>query len=99
MNETKMLSCRIPEGLYQAIEAEATSKKQTLTETVTKMLQDQVSRGPQGSKFEALMYEVVKTRAVLVRVTDPEGGTITTELCEQAGKDAESYLKQRGKPS
>lgn len=99
MNETKMLSCRISEALYEAIEAEATSKKQTITETVTKMLQEQVSKGPQRSKFEALLYEVVKTRAVMIRVVDPDSKTITKELCKEAGEDAKAYLEERRKES
>ena len=95
--ETKMLSCRIPEVLYQAIEAEAAQRKQTITETVTKMLQEQISKGPQRSKFEALMYEIAKTRAVVARVVDSEGGTITKQLCDLAGADAVVYLKERRK--
>jgi predicted DNA-binding protein len=46
-------------------------------------------------EFEAVRYEIKKTQFILARVVDPERTVITEQLCEQAGLDAEAWLKSK----
>jgi len=47
--------------------------------------------------LETILYEIVKTRACILRTEDMKGKAFTADLLEEAGKDAQAYLEARRK--
>ncbi len=102
-SEPKPKTYRLPDSLVAKIEAEAEAKKQTATDVVRAALDEYVRNGPGRSNFERIMarvdqleYEVIRTRAVMLRSLDPDE-KITKEILDEASEDARAYLEQRRK--
>lgn len=93
--DTKQLSCRIPESLMVSLEAEAQRRKVTITDTVIKALSEYISKDTRQSNMDILVYEIVKTRAFIQRGILLLGKSFSEEEKEEAGRDAEAYLEQR----
>jgi len=94
---TRMLSCRIPEGLMQSIEEEAKRQNMTVTNTVMAAMKEYLTRENRTGNMDLLLFHLVKVQSIVERVIDPDGTRITKELRERIEEDATAYLKERRK--
>jgi hypothetical protein len=91
---TRPFSTKFSEAMWAEIEAEAERLKQTSSDVVRLAITEYFNRDRKQSNLELLLYEIVKTRAVIMRAVDPDE-TLTADVLEWAEKDAETYLKER----
>ena len=92
-------SFKLPDDLAAKVDDEADHRKLTYTDVIRQAVEEYFQRDRQRQNFEALVFEVVKNRAVLLRCFDMAGKELSAELLEEAGKDATAYLAQRQKRS
>ncbi len=89
-----MLSFRVPEELAVKIEAEVERRKTTATDIIRQAVEDYFQREKGRQNFETLLFEVIRTRAILLRSFDMAGKEFSDELLDEAGKDAKAYVEQ-----
>ncbi len=92
-------SFKLPDDLAAKVDDEADHRKLTYTDVIRQAVEEYFQRDRQRQNFEALVFEVVKNRAVLLRCFDMAGKELSEELLEEAAKDATDYLAQRQKRS
>jgi len=95
----RKFSFDFPDGLSTKIVEESDRKKVTYADVVRQAVEEYFQRDRQRQNYEALLFEVVKNRAVLLRCFDMAGKELSADVLAEAGKDAEAYLAQRGKRS
>ena len=92
---TRPFSTKFSEAMWAEIEAEADRLKQTSSDVVRLAIAEYFNRDRKQSNLELLLYEIVKTRAVIMRAVDPEATEITDIIIELGEGDAEAHLKKR----
>lgn len=92
-------SFRFPDELATKVDEESARKQITASDVIRQAVEDYFQRDRQRQNFETMLYEVIRTRAVLLRCFDMAGTELSEELLEEAGKDATEYLEQRRKRS
>lgn len=90
----RVLSFRASEELAAKVEAESERRKITATDIIRQIVEAYFQQEKGQQKFETLLFEVAKTRAVILRLADMAGKALTDDLLEEAGKDAVEYVEQ-----
>lgn len=88
-------SFRFPDELAVKVDEETERKKSTATDVIRRAVEEYFQRDRERQELETLLYEVIRTRAVLLRSLDMSGKDFSDELLEEAGKDAQAYLESR----
>jgi len=92
-------SFKLPDDLAAQVDEESDRRKVTYTDVIRQAVEEYFQRDRQRQNFEALLFEVVKNRAVVLRCFDMAGKELSEAVLAEAGKDADAYLVQRGKRS
>ena len=95
----RKFSFDFPDDLTTKIVEESDRRHVTYADVVRQAVEEYFQRDRQRQNFEALFWEVVRNRAVLLRCFDMAGKELSEELLEEAGKDATAYLEQKRKRS
>ncbi len=93
----RKFSFDFPDDLTTKIVEESDRRKVTYADVVRQAVEEYFQRDRQRHNFEALLFEVVKNRAVLLRCFDMVGKELSAAVLEEAGKDATVYLEQTWK--
>lgn len=88
----KTYSFRATDEEEKYIEAHA-AEKGTATDVLREALKLYRTQERQAAYGQRVLYEIAKTRAVLLRCFDMAGKELSAELLAEAGKDAEAYLQ------
>jgi predicted DNA-binding protein len=94
---SRNFSFRFPDELATKVDAEAARRALPYAEVIRQAVEEYFQRAPQQN-VEAVLFEVVKTRAVMLRCFDMLGKELSAELLEESAKDAVSYLEERQVP-
>ena len=90
----KSISFKCSDEMDAQLNAEAEKQKATVSDLIRKAVEAYFMGNEQRQRnMKTLHYEIVKAQFLIARVGDPEKTILTKELCEQAGLDAEAYLK------
>lgn len=90
-------SFKCSDEMLRRIEAEAKRKEKTISDVIRNAVEYYFTQDVRQQNLELLLYEIVKTRAVVVRTAAVDTGEMEV-LCEAAGEDAKAYLEERKKP-
>lgn len=93
----RKFSFDFPDELSDKVVSESDRRKVTYADVIRQAVEEYFHRDRQRHNYEALVFEVVKNRAVLLRCFDMAGKELSAELLEEAAKDATEYLAQRQK--
>jgi hypothetical protein len=86
---TKPLNCRLPDALVDEIQQAADAQRLSISEVVRRALVIHLGHNSE-------IYEIIKTRAVLLRFLDTQLETTKVEkMIALAEEDATEYLKKR----
>lgn len=98
----RKFSFDFPDDLGAKVVEESDRKKVTYADVIRLAVEEYFQRDRQRQNLEVLLSEIhaaqfesVKTRAVVLRCFDMTGKELSDEMLEEAGKDAEEYIKQR----
>jgi hypothetical protein len=94
----KNLTVRVPATLIDAVQQAAEEHKMTISELVRYALQAQLDLDPAAQRHASVMFEIVKTRAVLLGYLEESGfeGERVEGIVDEAEKAAKEYLKEQG---
>jgi predicted transcriptional regulator len=91
-NKERVLTSRVTETFFRQVEAEAGRRKLATAELVRQAVEAFLVADKRQANMERIIYEIVKTRACIIRIADlPEEDE--GRLLEEAGKDAEAALE------
>lgn len=95
MSRTRLFGLRVTAELAARIDADARTLGLSPTEWVRHIVAHHYSNAPQELR-EEFLYEIAKTRAVLLRFIDRQHGEqLADEILTVAGTDAELYLQRK----
>ena len=95
MSRAKLFGLRLTSALATRIDADAHTLGLSATEWLRHIVVHHYSNAPQELRTEFL-YEIAKTRAVLLRLIDRQHGEqIADEILTVAATDAELYLQRK----
>jgi predicted transcriptional regulator len=87
---------RLSADLMAALQDEALQREMTPSEVLRLALTRFLTASALQAQQQTLLYEIAKTRAVLLRLIDRQHGEqLADELLALAGTDAELYLRQQ----
>ncbi len=95
----RKFSFDFPDDLGTKVVAESDRRKVTYADVIRHAVEEYFNRERARQNFEALLFEVVKTRAVVLRCFDMAGKELSDDVLAEAAKDADAYLVQRRPPS
>jgi predicted transcriptional regulator len=87
---------RLSEDLAVALQEEAVRREVTPSDVLRMALTQFVTASTQEEQHREMLYEIAKTRAVLLRLIDRQHGEqLADEILTVAGTDAELYLQRK----
>jgi predicted transcriptional regulator len=90
------IGVRLSEALATALHEEATRRDVTPSDILRLALTQFFAASVQQTLHHDLLYEIAKTRAVLLRLIDRQHGEqLADEILTVAGTDAELYLQRK----
>ena len=90
------LTVRLPAALIEAISRTAEQRGLTVSEWVRSVVQAQLDLDPDTRRHATILYEVAKTRAVLLRLLDTQMAKAQVDkLLALAEGDATDYVRER----
>ena len=96
MNPLQMCTVRLPAALVEAVQQIADARGQTFSEVVRSALQSVVELDPAVRHYATLLYEISKTRSVLLRLLDTQLTKPQVDaLLAMAENDATNYVRER----
>jgi hypothetical protein len=94
--ESQKLTIRLPSELFTDLQRECVRRGVTPSELVRTALASFLVGDAQAARHAELLFEVAKTRSVLVRFLDHQiGEAAADQLVYTAEGDAESYMAKR----
>jgi len=94
--ESQKLTIRVPTDLLTAIQREAVRRGVTPSELVRLAVMSFLGGDTLAARHTELLFEVAKTRSLLVRFIDQQVGEQTTDtLVHTSEGDAQSYVAKR----
>jgi predicted DNA-binding protein len=94
---SRNFSFRFPDALATKVDAEAARRALPYAEIIRQAVEAYFEPAPQEQHGAAILLEVVKTRAVMLRCFDMAGTELSADVLVEAEKDAEAYLEERQK--
>jgi hypothetical protein len=93
---SRTITARVPVPLADAVEGVAFSKGMTISDFIRGALQAATDLDSTTSRHAAVLYEIVKTRGLLVRIADVQldAGEVEKMLALAEG-EAEEYVRER----
>ena len=96
MTPLQMCTVRLPATLVEAVQQIADERGLTFSEVVRSALQSVVELDPAVRRYATLVYEISKTRSVLLRLLDTQLTKPQVDaLLAMAEEDATSYVRER----
>lgn len=87
---------RLPEDVATALQEEALRRATTPADILRTAVTTYLAKEQAPAPHDELLYEVAKTRSVLMRFLDKQmGETVADQLLDVADGDARLYVKQR----
>jgi hypothetical protein len=94
--ETEIFTVRLPVDLLTALQREAQLRGVTPSELVRAAVAGFLSGDVAGTRHTELLYEVAKTRSVIMRFIDKQlGEPAADQLLDNAEGDAQTYLRKK----
>jgi len=91
----KSLTIRLPDHLYTAVHAATDQRGMTPSELVRTALQALLEFDPDARRHATVLYEVAKTRCVLLRLLDTQLTKLQVDaLLSMAEDDAVRYVQE-----
>jgi len=91
-----MCTVRLPAALVEAVQQAANERGLTFSEVVRSALLAYLELDPQTRQYATLLYEVAKTRSVLLRLLDTQLTKPQVDaLLAMAEDDATNYVRER----
>jgi hypothetical protein len=91
-----MCTVRLPTALVEAVQQSANERGLTFSDVVRSALQSVVELDPTVRHYATLLYEISKTRSVLLRLLDTQLTKPQVDaLLAMAEEDATSYVRER----
>jgi hypothetical protein len=95
-HKTQVLGVRLPGPLVETVERIADERSMTVSEVVRSALLAHLELDPNFRHYATLLYEVAKTRAVLLRLLDTQLAKAQVDkLLALAEGDATDYVRER----
>ena len=92
----QMLTVRLPVSLVEAVQQLADARGVTVSELVHSALLAMVELNPEVRRHATVLYEVAKTRSVLLRLLDTQlTKSQVDHLLSLAEGDATDYVRER----
>jgi metal-responsive CopG/Arc/MetJ family transcriptional regulator len=92
---TQVLSIRLPGSLVEAVQAIADQRGITVSEAVRSALLAHMALDPRTRQYATLLYEIAKTRCVLLRLLDTQMTQAQVDhLLALAEGDATGYVRE-----
>ena len=91
----RKISFRLSDEQEALITAAAKKWNTSEGEVIRRAVDVYLNPNKSQQNLETILYEIVKTRACVLRTQDMKGKAFTADLLEEAGKDAEAYLEAR----
>jgi metal-responsive CopG/Arc/MetJ family transcriptional regulator len=92
----KSLTIRLPDHLLTAVNAATEQRGVTHSELVRLALQALLELDPDTRRYATLVYEIAKTRSVLLRLLDTQlDKSQVNQLLALAEGDATKYVRER----
>jgi Arc/MetJ-type ribon-helix-helix transcriptional regulator len=93
---TQVLSVRLPSSLVEAIQRTADQRGISASEVVRSALLAHLELDPETRRHATVLYEIAKTRAVLLRLLDTQLAKAQVDkLLALAEGDATDYVRER----
>lgn len=93
---TQVLSIRLPGSLVEAVQHIADERGITVSEAVRSALLAHMALDPSTRQYATLLYEIAKTRCVLLRLLDTQmTPSQVDQLLSLAEGDATGYVRER----
>jgi len=96
MTPLQMCTVRLPAALVEAVQQIANERGLTFSDVVRSALQSVVELDPAVRHYATLLYEISKTRSVLLRLLDTQLTKPQVDtLLAMAEEDATNYVRER----
>ena len=93
---TQVLGVRLPGGLIETVQQAADARGIAVSEVVRAALLAYLELDPQTRQYATVVYEVAKTRSVLLRLLDTQLTKPQVDaLLRMAEDDATRYVRER----
>jgi predicted transcriptional regulator len=93
---TTAFTVRLPEELASALQRDAIKRGVTPAEILRSAVARWFAEDHESDRHGEILYEIAKTRAVLLRLIDRQHGEqLADEILTVAGTDAELYLQRK----
>ena len=95
-SRTQVLGVRLPGALIETVQRAADTRGIAMSEVVRSALLAYLELDPQTRQYATLLYEVAKTRSVLLRLLDTQLTKPQVDaLLRMAEDDATNYVRER----
>ncbi len=98
MNNTPLqsITVRLPTSLVAAVHRAADRRGVTPSEFIRAALVEVLSVDPAASRHQEVLYEIAKTRSVVLRFLDQQlGEQVADQILAVADGDAKTYVQHR----